>query len=84
MYFITYWITTKDKEPWSIIEEDVNGSTCYVEQMISDRYIDNPKLSVRMWRKLRDHIKTNHPSVTTIKWKRYKGGEVHVYHKDIK
>lgn len=83
--FVTYFIMDSDyKEPWSMIEETPNGEFCYIDQYITDKHNDNPRLSYGFWHQFKEHIRRMHPSVKQIRWRHYKGGVVHVYHKDIK
>ena len=82
--FITYWITNEDsKNPWLMIEEEPNGNVCYIDQLITNKHSENPKLSYSIWQKFRTYVKIKHPSVTQIRWRRFKGGKVNVYNKDI-
>lgn len=71
-----------DKEPWTIIDDDPDGTMCYVDQMITDKD-DNNKHSYILWKLLIDHIRNKFVNVTTLTWNRYKGGKSHVRTKRI-
>jgi len=72
-----------NKEPWTIVPDNVDGSVCYVDQMITDKE-DNHTYSKKVWGMLVDHILNKYKDVKQITWNRYKGGVVHVYSKSIR
>lgn len=84
--FITYFITdeTIPSNPWQIVNDNDKGSICYISQLITDKHSKNPYLSYEIWARFKEYIKVNHPTVTTISWRRWKGDKVNVYNKDIK
>jgi hypothetical protein len=87
--FITYFLTSKNDmykfiNPWQIVDDDDKGNTCYISQLITDKHSKNPFLSHEIWARFKSYIKDNHPTVTTISWRRWKGDKINVYNKNIR
>ena len=86
--FITYFIGSDAskyvrEDPWSAIDDNPDGSICFVDQLITNKDKENPKYSRTVLKSLIDIIRTKHPSVHVIRWNRHKRGETHVYYRAI-
>lgn len=88
--FITYYIIDKQDinkytaNPWKTLDDNDKEDTCYISQLITDKNSKNPYMSYNIWSRFIEYIKSKHPTVTTISWRRWKGDKVHVYNKDIR
>lgn len=86
--FITYYIGSEiDRyvrdDPWSVLEDNPEGSICFIDQCITDKNKDNYKYAHATFRRFIDIINIKHPSVHVLRWNRYKGGESRVYYRRI-
>ena len=77
--FITFYIGYEYEEnkyvrdnPWELLNDDEEGNTCWIDQLITDNNSVNPRLSYRAWREFKAFIKRTYPKVKIIKWKRWK------------
>lgn len=89
--FITFYITNNEKpyieaDPWKVLEDNKDGSICYISQLYTDKNIDNPKISYEIWRRFKIYIKNSFPLVKYITWRRYdkKSQTVKTYRKEIR
>jgi len=83
--FITYYIGDDDEDkyvrddPWSIVEDDPKGNTCYIDQLITDKQPGNAKYSYQVFKEFKNHIRKCFPNVKYIRWNRVKNGGVNVH-----
>lgn len=80
--FITFYIGDDDEKyirnnPWILLDDDPEGTIAYIDQLITDKHLSNPKLSLEVWRYIKGFFKNNYPNVKCIKWVR--GGKRRTY-----
>jgi len=74
---ITFYIGINNKDKyirdnmWSVIEDEPDGTICWVDHLITDKNPENPRLSYVVWHEFKKYIKTKHPQVKEIRWNRY-------------
>jgi len=73
---LTFYITNNvDKyidryDPWKVLsDEPETGKKCYVDQVWTNRQAH--KYSFKIWKKFREFIKSEYPSVREIRWNRW-------------
>lgn len=86
--FITYYIGSVSEkyvrdDPWSVLEDNTDGSVCFVDQLITDKNKENIKFSRTVFKNFKNHIATKYPKVHVIRWNRVKRGVPHVFYKSI-
>ena len=88
--FLTFYIGTiadKDKfvrtDPWSIVDDNSDGDICWIDQLITSKKSENPKLSYEIWRRFKNFIKENYRNVKHIRWNHWKNGKVAVFIKKL-
>ena len=74
--FITFYITDDvrlyiNAYPWTIMEDNPEGTICYISQLITDKNLKNAKLSYETWRRFKEYIKKNFSQVRYISWRRF-------------
>lgn len=74
--FIAFYITDdKNKyinaNPWDVLDDNPDGKVCYINQLITSKAPDNPKLSYEIWHRFKIYIKNSFPSVKQIYWRRW-------------
>jgi len=76
--FITFFICNDGEEDkylrnnmWSVEEDNPDGNCCYIDQLITNKEPDNPKVSYMAWKGFKDYIKQNFPNARKIKWNRF-------------
>lgn len=90
---ITYYIGNGNmdrytkRDPWTVIDDEPEtGTTCYVDQLITDHNKENRKYAWTLWHVLIQYIKEKYPQVERLKWKRYnhKMRRINVHSKDFR
>lgn len=72
-------------DPWTIIDDEPDtGHVCYVDQLITDKNINNRKYSWAVITNFIRYIQEKYPLVDTVRWNHLKGGQVHVFHKSLR
>jgi len=61
-------------DPWKVLEDDPDGNICYIAQLITDKHIDNLKLSYKIKKDFKSYIQDNFKNVEIFKHVRYKNG----------
>lgn len=89
--FLTFYIGNESDEikyirddMWSVLEDDENGSVCFIDQLCTTKQSDNPKFSYIVWHKFKKLIYSNFPNVEYIRWNHWKNGKVQVCKKYIR
>ncbi len=70
-------------DSWSIVDDDINGDTCYIDHLVTDGKRQNPYKSIAVWRFIKSYIKQRFPSVVRIRWNRFRENKVKTYIKRI-
>jgi len=78
--FITFFIDNEigkyiNRYPWDFVNDNPEGNTLYIDQFLSNKEDDNPKLSLGVWFNIKQYFKQNYPHVERIIWVRYKNGK---------
>ena len=90
--FISFFIGNSDEEDkfvrdnmWDVLKDNSNGEVCFIDQLFTDKVYENRKLSYGIWKRFKDFIQYNFPSVKLIRWNRYnkKTGIVKTYKKEM-
>lgn len=88
--FITFYIGDmydKSKfvrnDMWKILEDNNRGEICFIDQLITDKQIENRKLSYNAWYNFKSYIKNNFCNVKSIRWNRWKNNKVNIYEKNM-
>ncbi len=89
--FITFYVGREgdgDKyirdDMWKVLDDDKDGSVCFIDQLWSDKDFNNRKFSYITWHKFKKFIYYHFLNVEYIRWNRWKNGEVKVYKKYIR
>ena len=61
-----------DRYAWSVIKDDPNGNTLYIDQLLTDKNRDNSYLSLEIWHNLKQFIRNTYPNIKHIRHNRYK------------
>jgi hypothetical protein len=75
--FITYFIGNENEEkyirddPWSVIEDEPWGCICYIDQVWTSKDKKNPQRSFNAWKRFKEYIKKEYPSVRYFRWNRW-------------
>lgn len=88
--FITFYLGTENDTDkfirdnmWSIEEDNIEGDVCFIDQLLTSKAKENPRLSYEIWARFKKYIKINFPKVKNIQWNRYSNGFVKTYRKTI-
>jgi len=88
--FVTFYIGNSEDERkyvrddmWSVIDDDINGDTCFVDQAWSNKEIKCNGHQFRICKQFYDYVKNNFKNVKTIRWNRWKNNKVNIYTKEI-
>ena len=68
---------------WSILEDNANGSICWIDQLWGTQNHNYSKYSFEIWKMLKDFLKLNFPSVSIIHWNRWKNNKRYTFIKKI-
>ena len=86
---ITYYIGIELDEnrfirdnPWEVVEDNPNGSICYIDHCIANKILDNKVLSFKAYSAFKKHIISIYPNVGLIRWNRFKNNKVFI-HKEV-
>lgn len=89
--FLTFYIGNSGSEykfvredMWEVLDDNPDGSVCYVDQLLTSKDKDNPRVSYEIWRRFKQYIRHNFKNVRVIRWNRFKDGKVTVYQKEIR
>lgn len=89
---VTYYIGNgdasryMDRDPWvRVIDEPTTGTTCYVDQLLSNHNKENYKYNWTVWKTLIQFIKNKYPQVNKLTWKRHnnKSNKTYIHSKTI-
>jgi len=76
---ITFYIGDDDNKfirnnPWTILEDNPQGTTLYIDQFITNKGSRNMRMIFKGWREVKEHLKQQFPNIEKIKWSTIKGG----------
>lgn len=74
--FIAFYICDDESkyissDPWQILDDKPDGKICYINQLLTSKSPNNPKLSYEIWHRFKIYIKNSFPSVQYICWRRW-------------
>ncbi len=87
--YITYFIGNGNvnkyvrDDPWSVIDDEPEGDTCYIDQCVSSKEKENHKYNRFVFGLFIGYIKNKFPQVKFLRWNRVKSGIVNVYKKEL-
>lgn len=90
--FLTFYIGRTDDEykfvrddMWQVVDDSNEGNCCFIDHLITDKHLVNPRLSYEIWHRFKKYIRMNFPNIKIIRWNRYNKitGEVRTYKKEI-
>ena len=68
-------------DSWSIIEDDPQGDTVYIDHLLSLGKV--PKYSIEVWAYIKGYFKDNFSNIKKIRWNRFKNNKVRVFVKEV-
>ena len=71
------------EDSWSVVEDGVNGNTCYIDHLVGSKGISYAQDSLKIWSYLKHYWKSNFKNVKKIRWNRVKNNRVKVYETNI-
>jgi hypothetical protein len=64
-------------DPWDLIEDNDEGSICYIDHLLVDKEYRGKLNSFLIWVNLRNYIENNFSNVSQITWKRFKNDKIY-------
>lgn len=69
---------------WKYILDDVSGSICYIDHLITKKRPDNTKHTFEVWNLFKYYIADTFPNVTHLRWNRYKNKKLYIYYDKLR
>ena len=66
------------RDPWTIVDDEPDGDTCYIDQLLTNKDPGNAKHSYRIFKMFKDYIKSKFRNVKQFKWSRCKDGKLQI------
>lgn len=73
-----------DKPPWTVLDDNPDGDTVYVDQLVGIKGVNHYRDAFRIWDEIKDYLKTNFPKINKIRWNRYKNGKVYQFKEEFR
>ena len=72
-----------NRDQWSIVDDEPDGNTLYIDQLLTDKSDDNPYYSLFVWQNIKKFIRKNFSNVKTIRWNRWKNNRINIYKEEL-
>lgn len=65
-----------NRDPWEVVNDEPNGDTIYIDQLLTSKDEENPYYSLYVWKDIKNHFRQNYPYVKYIRWNRWRNERV--------
>ncbi len=72
-----------ERDPWEVLEDNPNGDTIYIAQLVTDKKNLNTKDALLIYCDIKKYIKRNFANVKKIRWNRWKNNRLNIYKGEI-